>query len=852
MAFAGVIGYDRESRLQAPFRPAMLRFLPSFFASAALLVAGAVLAAEPAKPVRFGLDVLPILSDNCFFCHGPDEKHREAELRLDVRDSAIEHDAIVPGKSEASELVRRLLSTDADEQMPPPKSNRKVSPEQIAILKRWIDEGAVWGTHWAYETPQRPSLPAVKQKEWIKNPIDAFILARLEEEKLAPSPEADPATLCRRLYLDLTGLPPTAEEVKKFVEEYSEKAYDALVDKLLASPRYGERWAWDWLDAARYADSSGYQGDPERTMWPWRDWVVRSINDNVPYDQFTIDQLAGDLRPDATLEQKLATGFNRNHMFNAEGGRIPEETRVENVMDRTETTGTVWLGLTVGCARCHDHKFDPLTNREYYQLYAYFNNTSESGAGRGGATEPNLDVSNPEDRKADSEIAARMRQLAAEVDRRENELFPPREKKKIPTGPEFEGLPTDVLQALTVEPEKRSSKELQVMTAQFKSKPDYAKLLAQLKGAVEAREKSRAKRPVVMVMDDLATPRATFMLAKGAYDKPGEKVTPGVPASLSQPPKNAPNNRLGLAEWIVDPKHPLTSRVTVNRYWQAFFGMGLVKTADDFGVQGELPSHPELLDWLATEFIASKWDVKKLHRLVVTSAAYRQSSKVSPKLVERDPENRLLARGPRYRLPSWMLRDQALAIGGLLVEKLGGPPVKPYQPEGIWEEATFGKKSYVQDHGDALYRRSLYIFWRRIVGPTMFFDVSARQVCTVKTIRTNTPLHALTTLNDVTYVEAARAFGERMLKDGGKKSDDQIAWAFQRATARKPTKDEARTLAATLATLRKQYAAEPAAAAELLKAGESKRDESLDAVDHAAATALCLMILNLDEVLTKQ
>lgn len=818
-----------------------------------IVVGQLVVSAGAAEPVRFGIDVLPILSDNCFYCHGPDEKHREADLRLDVRESAIEHEAIVPGKGAASELVRRILSTDPDEQMPPPASNRKLTTEQIALLKRWIDEGAVWGKHWAYETPVRPSLPQVKNKTWPKNPIDYFVLARLEREELKPSPEADKATLLRRVTLDLTGLPPTVDEVTAFVRDDSPDAYERIVDKLLASPRYGERWAWDWLDAARYADSSGYQGDPERTMWPWRDWVVRALNDNMPYDAFTVRQLAGDLLPNATLEQKLATGFNRNHMFNAEGGRIAEETRVENVMDRTETTGTVWLGLTVGCARCHDHKFDPLTNREYYRLYAYFNNTSESGAGRGGANEPNLDVSGEADRAAADEAAKQLKAVAADVAKLEDELFPRGAKEAASKSPAAADLSGNLVAALDREPGARNSDALREMVNYYQQRnPEYGNALTKLKAAVDRRDRLAALVPRVMIMDQLKTPRETFMLVKGAYDKPSEKVTVGTPAALPPMPKDAPANRLGLAQWLVDRQHPLTARVTVNRYWQAFFGTGLVKTAEDFGVQGELPSHPELLDWLAVEFIESGWDVKQLHKLIVTSAAYRQSSKVSPQLVERDPDNRLLARGPRFRLPSWMLRDQALAVAGLLVEKQGGPPVKPYQPEGIWEEATFGKKKYVQDNGEALYRRSLYVFWRRIVGPTMFFDVSARQVCTVKTIRTNTPLHALTTLNDVTYVEAARAFAERMLKEGGDDRDLQIAWVFRRATARRPTDAEARMLAATFAKLHKEYAADPAAAAELLKVGESKRDASLDALDHAAATALCLTILNLDEVLTKQ
>jgi hypothetical protein len=824
------------------------------------IVAGAS-SAFAAEPVSFSYDVLPILSDKCFHCHGPDPKHREADLRLDVREAALEHGAFVPGKSGESELVRRILSTEADEQMPPPSSNRVITKAQIEILRRWVDQGAPWGKHWAFETPKLPELPKVKQAEWVRNPIDAFVLARLEKEGLKPSAEADAATLCRRLYLDLTGLPPTPDEVDKFVTAYTDSKKDAkareavyatLVDKLLASPRYGERWAWDWLDAARYADSSGYQGDPERTMWPWRDWVVRAINADMPYDQFTVEQLAGDLLPKATLDQKIATGFNRNHMFNAEGGRIAEETRVENVMDRVETTGTVWLGLTVGCARCHDHKYDPLTNQEYYQLYAYFNNTSESGAGRGGQNAPAVDVATAAER-AELDVAEKeVKAAAAEVAKVEIDLFPREKDQPAGKSPKAAELSGNVIAALNTEPAKRGADALREMINYYKAKePEYGKLLEKHKAAVDRRDRLSSKLPRVMVMDELALPRETFILEKGAYDKPLAKVAAALPAWLPELPAAAKNDRLSLAKWLVDPRHPLTARVTVNRYWQAFFGTGLVKTVEDFGVQGEQPLHPQLLDWLAVEF-QKGWSVKRLHKLIVTSATYRQSSKVTPALVERDPDNRLLARGARFRLPSWMIRDAALSASGLIVERVGGPSVKPYQPEGIWEEATFGKKTYVQDHGEALYRRSLYIFWRRIVGPTMFFDVSARQVCTIKNFRTNTPLHALSTLNDVTFVEAARALAEQALKEGGSSTGDRLTSIFLRATSRRPTADELKVLDDTLSKFRRHYAADKTAAEKLLKAGESPRDLQLDPVEHAAYAAICSLILNLDETLTKQ
>jgi hypothetical protein len=832
--------------------------MPCNFLPCAVLLATVILgsigspAVHGAEPVNFGLEILPILSDSCFHCHGPDPRHREADLRLDDREAAIAHGALSPGKSAASEIVRRMTSTDADVQMPPRTSNRKVTPAQVALIKRWIDEGAKWGKHWAYEPPRRPTLPTVKLSAWPRSPIDRFVLARLEREGLRPAPEASKETLLRRVSLDLTGLPPTPEEMDAFLLDNSPQAYERVVERLLTSPRYGERWAWDWLDAARYADTGGYQGDPERTMWPWRDWVVRAINDNVPYDRFTIEQLAGDLLPQSTIENRLATAFNRNHMFNAEGGRIAEETRVENVMDRLETTATVWLGLTVGCARCHDHKYDPLTNREYYQFFAYFNNTSEQGGGRSGQAPPVIDFAGEDDRRIVAEAEARHKAVAAEVADFELQLFPREKGQPASKSPKAADLSGNDLAALGVEPAKRGADALRELVNYFKKRePEYGKLLASLKAAVDERDKASAKVPRVMVMDDLPKPRETFILEKGAYDKPQGKVEPGLFAALPALGKDQPNNRLGMARWLVDGRNPLTARVTVNRYWQAFFGTGLVKTAEDFGVQGEKPSHPELLDWLATQFVADGWDVKQLHRAIVTSATYRQSSRVSRSLWERDPENRLLARGPRFRLPSWMLRDQALAVAGLLVEKQGGPSVKPYQPEGIWEEATFGKKTYVQDHGEALYRRSLYIYWRRIVGPTMFFDTSARQVCAAKAIRTNTPLHALTTLNDVTYVEAARALAEHVLH-AAPSTEVRIEAAFRRATGRKPTSDEARMLGESFAALRKKYAADSTAAEKLLAVGESPRDTKLNAADHAAMTALCTLILNLDETLTKQ
>ncbi len=800
--------------------------------------------ALPAAVIDFSRDIQPILSDKCYFCHGPDAKERKGDLRLDVEQEAKAVKdgvaAILPGKSHESTLIERILSTDPDEVMPTPKSNRMLTAAQKQLLKQWIDEGAKWGTHWAFKKIERPKVPNVG----AQHPIDAFVRAKLAEKGMKPSPKADATTLQRRVSLDLTGLPPTMDELK---DDHAK-----TVERLLDSPRFGERWAWDWLDAARYADTNGYQGDPERTMWPWRDWVVKAINENMPYDRFTIWQLGGDLLPDATPEQKLATGFNRNHMINGEGGRIAEETRVENVMDRVETTSTVWLGLTMGCTKCHDHKFDPLTMRDYYGLYDVFNQTSEDGIGRSGQAAPAMDMSTPAELERVKTTTEKVKQVAAEVDAFELKKWPRPEGKPL-TESDAIKLPGNLPSYIAkTEPKNRGVDPLLEAVNYFKGKDAaYTKLLQKLLAAVRARVSATNAVTKVMVMDTLPKLRETFVLEKGAYDKASTtKVSFNVPASLPAMKPDAPRNRLGLAEWIVNRDNPLTARVTVNRFWQAFFGVGLVKTAEDFGLQGEEPPQRELLDWLASEFIDSGWDVKALMRLIVTSETYMQSSKITD--AQTDPENRYLARGPRFRMPSWMLRDQALYVAGLLQDKLGGPSVKPYQPEGIWEEATFGKKSYVQDHGDALYRRTLYIFWRRIVGPTMLFDNAARQTCVIKATRTNTPLQALVTLNDVTYVEAARVLAQRVLLANRGNEDAALSQAFRLVTCRAPAKAEAALLKVQLGKLKTQQSADRAAALKLLAVGESKRDESIDAIEHATWTSLCLMLLNLDEAVTKE
>ncbi len=790
--------------------------------------------ASAAETPNFARDVQPILSEYCYACHGPDPKARKAKLRLDTAEGALRKKApvIEAGKSADSELIRRIESDDANEVMPPPQFNKKMTAKHLATLKAWIDSGAGWGTHWAFLAPVRNPVPG-------SHSIDGFIRAKLKAEGLQPSPEANRETLLRRVALDLTGLPPTAEERETFLKDSSPEAYAKLVDRLLKSPRFGERMVWEWLEAARYADSNGYQGDGERTMYPWRDWAIRAFNDNMRFDRFTVEQLAGDLLPNAKPEQKLATAFLRNHAINGEGGRIPEENRVDYGMDMAETVATVWLGLTFNCCRCHDHKFDPIAQKEYYGLFAFFNQTPVNGGGGDPFTRPLLDWPSAEQTAALTLATQAAAKLAIAVTDAEVKLAKPKDLSK------------ELAELLKVIPDNRSKAQIDTLEKKFGAEKEYAKLLAEFGRAIDARESAKQSIPRVMVMEDMAKPRDSFIYDKGLYNKPGAKVGPLVPAML--PPLKADKvDRLALANWLISKEHPLTARVTVNRLWQQFFGIGLVKTSNDFGVQGERPIHPELLDWLAVEFVESGWDVKHLVRLIVTSSTYRQSSAVSKQLLERDPENRLLARASRHRLPSWMIRDQALAASGLLVEKIGGPAVKPYQPSGVWEEATFGGKKYEPDTGAGLYRRSVYTFWRRIVGPTMFFDVSARQVCSVKSGRTNTPLQALLTLNDMTFVEAGRVLAEKVLLIPKATDAERVASAVQAILGRAPRPSEASILLSALERLRGQYRNDTAAAKELLAIGAKPPSAKRDAAELAAWASLCNLLFNLDEALSKE
>lgn len=779
-----------------------------------------------------------ILSDKCFHCHGPDAKTRQADLRLDTK-GGIEV-VIVPGAPDESELIRRITSDDPDEHMPPAESKLVLTDEQISTLRQWVESGGKWQGHWAFQPIRRPRVPD-DATGWSSNSIDAFVLERMKRDRLAPLEPASKEKLLRRVTFDLTGLPPTLKEIDDFLADESEAAYQKVLDRLFASPRYGERMVWEWLEAARYADTNGFQGDPERTMWPWRDWVIKAFNDNMPFDQFTIEQLAGDMLPDATLSQRIASGFNRNHMFNGEGGRIAEETRVENVFDRTETTATVWMGLTLTCCRCHDHKYDPITQQEYFGLYAFFNNTSETGSpgGRRGQIAPVVDYQTPEETARLVAIEKQIRAASQAVQTHEAD------------GSKVAESPPEIVKLLAKKPRQRGVGGIDKLLARFKSDQEYSKLLNDLKKPLQQRDRVLNGIARVMIMDDLKTPRKTFLLNRGVYNNPGQEVTAHLPSVLPRVDVERPD-RLKLAKWLIDPAHPLTARVTVNRYWQLFFGTGLVATPENFGIQGDRPSHPELLDWLAAEF-QSDWDTKRLHRLIVSSSTYRQTSSLRPSerdQLESDPTNRLLARGPRHRLSAAMVRDNALAVSGLLVESIGGPSVKPYQPDGVWAAATFGKKKYTPDTGSKLYRRSVYTFWRRIIGPTMFFDSARRQSCEVKTSRTNTPLHALLTLNGVTYVEAARTLAERLIAESPDRTQ-QLRTAFRLATSREPLARELLMLGNRLTDLERLYERDRKAAAELLSIGESGRNKELDPVQHAALASACLLILNLDEALTK-
>jgi hypothetical protein len=767
-----------------------------------------------AVPVDFDREVRPIFSENCLRCHGPDAKSREAGLRFDRRDSVFGKlpsgdVAIVPASAAKSELIQRVTSDDDSYRMPPPEFGKRLKSEQTKLLARWIDEGAPWSEHWSYVKPKRPPVPQPTGFR-IANPIDAFVAERLRKGGLAQSSEADKTTLIRRVSFDLAGLPPSLAETNAFVSDTSPNAYEKLVDRLLASPHYGERMAMMWLDLARYADSDGYHDDTPRIIYQFRDYVIEAFNANKPFDQFTIEQLAGDLLPEATLEQKIASAFNRLGPTSSEGGADAAEYAAKYAVDRVNTTAAVWLGLTLNCTECHDHKYDPFTTKEFYSLFAFFNQVPEVPLFRGSSAPPTVRTPNKE-------------QLV----------------KLTAFNREVSGLSEQV----AVASELRDKTLAEHLTKQHGAKK-------------KERDTFEASIPEVRVMADVPVRRPTHILVRGDYRTFGEEVQPAVPALLGTLPANVAPNRLALARWLVDRQHPLMSRVTVNRFWQMVFGTGLVKTSEDFGVRGERPSHPELLDWLACEFIDRSWNVKHVMKLIVTSATYRQSSESGAEPLSRDPENRLMARGPRFRLPAEIVRDNALAISGLLSPQIGGPSVKPYQPGDLWREFSYGddaSKSYVQDHGSNLYRRGLYTFWKRsVVYPSyVTFDAPKREVCAFQRSRTNTPLQALVVLNDIAYFEAARVFAQRLMHDNSADTSTRISLAFKLALSRAPTQNELAAMRSLLEDTRKIYHEDVADAQMLVSAGESPRPNA-DPVEHAAWTCVCNAILSFDETITKQ
>ena len=858
-------------------------------AIAAMAPWGSRAAESPAPDViGFNQHIRPVLSENCFHCHGPDEATREAGLRLDEREPALEAGAFVPGDPAASELIRRITSDDSRDLMPPPGSHRELSPEQRDLLARWIEQGAVYEKHWAFVAPERPQVPGPAAGDhdapdgaagappagpagWHQGAIDRFLWQGMQANDLQPSPQADRRTLIRRLSLDLTGLPPAPGRVREFVEDDRPDAWQRLVDELLDSPHFGERMALEWLDAARYADSNGFQADGDRQNWPWRDWVVRAFNDNMPFDRFTIEQLAGDLLPDPTRDQLVATAFNRNHVINGEGGNIAEEQRVMYVIDRVHTTATVWLGLTMACAQCHDHKYDPVSHAEYFQFYAYFNNIAEDGNVNVRRNGGRVQLGNPVVEAPDDEQARALARLREQRDQLESKInqdaglaaavdgFVTRVRDGDPAL--LEELPQEVRDAVTAEERDDGAQARlreHVVNSEAEGEPwrEVQQQLAETRGKLDSLD---AEIPRVMIMRDRDDPRPTHVLDRGAYDAPLEQVHPGVPSVLPPLPDEVlngngrANNRLALAEWLVAPEQPLTARVVMNRLWQQFFGAGLVRTPEDFGYQGALPTHPELLDWLAVEFVESGWDMKHMIRLLLTSEAYRQSSLVNEDLLERDPENLWWARAERFRLPSTVLRDQALALGDLLLPELGGPPVYPYQPPGLWEDFSFGKIRYPAGSGEQLQRRSLYTFWRRSLRPANFFDTASRQICEVEPSRTNTPLQALVMLNDVTWIEAARGLAAAVARDADPDRPEPVLDAmFERVLARPADDTERELLRRSWARALEHYQDQPDAAGELLAAGELEFDLPWPEVPMAALSQVAHLLLNHDETLNRE
>ncbi len=871
------------------------------FVIALILQTRPLLAGINDEPIDFNAQIAPILSDRCFHCHGPDAVDQESNFQADTKENLFAdlggYSAVVPGDLNASEIHKRIRSVDPDVQMPPPRSQRSLTEAEKSLLDRWIEQGAPYQGHWSFELPIRPVIPVATVREaatsagwdpaliarWLHNPIDVFAAQKLLEQQLSPAPEAAPATILRRASLTLTGLLPSTELRQRWLANATEETYDSAIDELLNSMAYAERQTLRWLDAARYADTDGYQVDFERTNWPWRDWVIQAFRNNMPFDQFTIEQIAGDMLPNATESQQLASAFNRNHRQNGEGGALPEEFFVENVIDRVETTSTVFLGLTVGCARCHDHKYDPLSQREFYQMFGYFNNIGEIGFGRGLDANPTLKTVSPLStvepqwvptaRAAEQNLeiakqglAQRLQDWIAEQDAPKSVKSDP-QPSDLPSSSVVDAIAAPIVAEATLDPRigsifakpsgKRTAEDQETLRQHYETLDQPLKVA---KDALDVanRELLKHNSPLVTVMvmrERDGDPIPAYLLQRGQYDQPvkTEPLPRGVPTALLSDDEAQPRNRLEFARWLVSRNNPLTARVTVNRIWQEHFGTGLVKTTEDFGMQGEQPSHRELLDWLAVEFIESGWNVKALHKLIVTSAAYRQASQTTDRQLAIDPENRWLSHGPRFRVDGFVIRDLALQASGLLVEKPGGPSVKPYQPDGLWSVlASDIGIDYQVGQGADLYRKSMYGYWKRAVNPPQqtIFDAGGREVCNVRVRRTNTPLQALALMNDPTFVESARRLAERVLRLPHLSDEQRLNELIRLALSRECDPAMMVILQSNLNYFRKHFAAEPTAAEQLLSIGASSRDKYLNATEHAALTATAHLILNLDEFMT--
>ena len=803
---------------------------------------------DSSSKISYAKDVRPILSKNCFQCHGPDEHARQGNLKLDDRTSALSElptgtRAIIPGNPEQSELIARITSADPAVAMPPRETGKRLTAAETEILRKWITQNADYSKHWAYLKPNRPILPVMSDLTWPNGEVDQFIFARLNQEKLCPTRAAERESLVRRVSLDLTGLPPSIEETDRFLEDARPDAYERLVDRLLASPNFGERWASVWLDLARYGDSQGYIHDPPRTIWRWRDWLIEALNSNLSYDQFTIEMLAGDLLPDATDSQRIASGFHRNTTNNTEGGSNAEEYRHASVVDRVNTTMQVWMGTTYGCAQCHSHKYDPFSQKEYYQVFAIFNSTEDNNS------EPPVLETAWVGRDADRAICVSRlsdtRSRLADETQRVDSLRGEWEK-----GVDRAGLPKEIAEIITLATDQRSKDQQDKIVAHHrKTSVEWTSRQADVNAAQAELDKVAT---TTLVMKE-GPARPTHVAIRGEFQNKGEVVEPGVPIALHPVPAGTKLDRLGFARWIVDSENPLTSRVAVNRFWQELFGIGLVESSEEFGNQGEPPSHHELLDWLATEFIRTGWDSKQLLKKLVTSAAYRQSSEVTEELSARDPLNRLIARGPRVRLPAETVRDQALFVSGLFSPKMYGPPVHPLQPVNGLAAAFGASTDWETSRGEDRYRRALYTKWRRnLPYPSMItFDAPERSVCSLRRIRTNTPLQALVTLNDQVYVEAAQAMGRRILQEGGDTIASRVSYGLRLALTRKPTEEESQRLVSLFDTVRASLSADPSKATSLATKPIGPLPEGTNSLDAAAWTVVGNVLLNLDEFLAK-